>query len=85
MKLELTHPSIGTFAFELQPGGDLVLGRDTTDADIELRWDPHVSRRHARLYFVDGGVWYDDLDSRNGSRRDGLDRKSTRLNSSHYS
>ena len=72
MKLELTHPSIGTFAFELQPGGDLVLGRDTTDADIELRWDPHVSRRHARLYFVDGGVWYDDLDSRNGSRRDGL-------------
>lgn len=73
MKLQLTHPSIGTFAFELQPGVALVLGRDTDEADLELPWDPHVSRRHAMVHLErgTGTVTYQDLDSTNGSRRDG--------------
>lgn len=67
MKLHLTHPSIGTFAIELQSGADLILGRDTAEADLEMPWDPRVSRRHARIWIEDGRCWLEDLGSKNGS------------------
>ena len=71
MKLQVTHPSIGTFAFQLPVGAPVVLGRDTRHADLELPWDPRVSRTHARIWFEEGRCYYEDLGSRNGSYRDG--------------
>jgi hypothetical protein len=69
MKLQLSHPAIGAFGFVLSRGTRIVLGRDTADADLELPWDPRVSRRHAEIWNDDGVCWYRDLGSRNGSFR----------------
>jgi uncharacterized protein (TIGR02266 family) len=35
--------------------------------DVEISWDPRISRRHCRLWEKDGRVWFQDLASRNGS------------------
>jgi hypothetical protein len=67
MEFALLHPAIGEQTFRLEPGRALVLGREGGDAvDVELNWDPRVSRRHARVVLSDGRVWVEDLGSRNG-------------------
>jgi FHA domain len=44
--------------------GELVIGREGADLTIE---DPELSRRHARVKPVDGGVEIEDLGSTNGT------------------
>jgi FHA domain len=44
--------------------GDVVIGREGADLTIE---DPELSRRHARVRPVDGGVEVEDLGSTNGT------------------
>lgn len=67
MKIRLMHPAVGEIAFPLKPGGSLVIGRVGTMTDVEISWDPRISRRHCRLWEKDGRVWFQDLASRNGS------------------
>ncbi len=67
MKLRVSHPAIGTFVLALAPGPPMVLGRDSAEADLELPWDPRVSRRHARVWVDAGTCWFEDLGSKNGS------------------
>lgn len=67
MKIRLMHPAVGEIAFPLKPGGSLVVGRLGSMADVEISWDPRISRRHCRLWEKDGRVWFQDLASRNGS------------------
>lgn len=49
---------------ELEVGGDLVVGRSAT-CDVRVD-DGLVSRRHARIGILDGGLVVEDLGSRNG-------------------
>lgn len=42
------------------------IGR-SDDNDLALDWDRQVSRHHARLRFVDGELWIEDLASSNGT------------------
>lgn len=67
MKIRLMHPAVGEIAFPLKPGGSLVVGRLGSMTDVEISWDPRISRRHCRLWEKDGRVWFQDLESRNGS------------------
>lgn len=67
MKVRLMHPAVGEIAFPLKPGGSLVIGRLGSRTDVEISWDPRISRRHCRLWERDGRVWFQDLASRNGS------------------
>lgn len=67
MKIRLMHPAVGEIAFPLRPGGSLVVGRLGAATDVEIHWDPRISRRHCRLWEKDGRVWFQDLASRNGS------------------
>lgn len=67
MKLQLSHPAIGTFGFTVGNEEPVVLGRDTAEADLELPWDPRVSRRHGMLWLEDETCFYRDLGSRNGT------------------
>lgn len=67
MKVRLMHPAVGEIAFPLKPGGSLVIGRLGSSTDVEISWDPRISRRHCRLWEKDGRVWFQDLASRNGS------------------
>ena len=67
MKIRLIHPAIGEFAFPLKPGASLILGRIGAKTDVEITWDPRISRRHCRLWEKDGRVWIQDLGSKNGS------------------
>jgi diguanylate cyclase (GGDEF)-like protein len=53
------------------------VGRDTGCA--LLLTDASVSRRHARLAFVDGALRVEDLGSRNGTRVNGKDVREARL------
>ena len=55
----------------------VVLGR-ARDADFQLD-DPNVSRRHAVLYWSEGGVMVEDLDSTNGTMVNGYPISSTIL------
>lgn len=67
MKIRLMHPAVGEIAFPLKPGGSLVVGRLGSRTDVEISWDPRISRRHCRLWEKNGRVWFQDLASRNGS------------------
>ncbi len=67
MKIRLMHPAVGEIAFPLKPGGSLVVGRLGSATDVEISWDPRISRRHCRLWERDGRIWFQDLASRNGS------------------
>ncbi|MBX2810332.1 MAG: PilZ domain-containing protein [Myxococcales bacterium] len=67
MKIRLMHPAVGEIAIPLRPGGSLVVGRLGAKTDVEISWDPRISRRHCRLWEKDGRVWFEDLASRNGS------------------
>jgi pSer/pThr/pTyr-binding forkhead associated (FHA) protein len=44
---------------------EMILGR-TAETDLQLT-EGHASRRHARLFFAEGGVWVEDLNSANGT------------------
>ena len=56
----------GRRRFRLPPG-EHVIGRDV---DAEVRLDAStVSRRHARVIVSDDGVWLEDFNSKNGTRR----------------
>ena len=49
--------------------GQLMVGRDPA-CDIVLD-DPSVSRRHARVFLAEGGVYLEDLGSQNGTMVNG--------------
>jgi hypothetical protein len=66
MKLCLVHPAVGEFAFPVRPSATSMIGRKGLDVDIELAWDPRVSRLHARLWCEGDRVWIEDVGSRNG-------------------
>lgn len=67
MKVRLMHSAVGEIAFPLKSGGSLVIGRLGSMVDVEISWDPRISRRHCRIWEKDGRVWFQDLSSRNGS------------------
>jgi len=60
----------GDRELELPGGGALVVGR-TAEADLRVP-DPTISRRHAELRVVSGGVAVRDLDSFNGTFINGV-------------
>jgi Nif-specific regulatory protein len=55
--------------FRLEKGGSLVVGRASSNA-IPVA-DERASRRHAEIFFQEGGWWVRDLGSRNGTLVDG--------------
>jgi predicted component of type VI protein secretion system len=57
----LTGPAAGR---RLEIDGEVLIGRQGVDLVVE---DPEMSRRHARLRAVEGGVRVDDVGSRNGT------------------
>lgn len=61
------HPAIGEFSFPLEKSSKAFIGRRGADLDVELTWDPRISRRHAAVWVEDGAVWFEDAGSRNGS------------------
>lgn len=67
VRVQVVHPTMGTFAVTLDAGRILILGRQGSDVDLELPWDPLVSRRHAKLWCEGGEIWFEDLGSKNGS------------------
>jgi hypothetical protein len=67
MKLRVMHPAIGEFSFVLRSNGETTVGRKGGRVDVELNWDARVSRRHGQFWQVSGELWFQDLDSRNGS------------------
>ena len=44
---------------------EMVLGR-VAECDLQLT-EGHASRRHAKLFFAEDGVWVEDLNSANGT------------------
>lgn len=50
-------------------GDDIVIGRHAAGAepDLDLGAFPQVSRRHARVWLRDGGLWIEDLGSTHGT------------------
>ena len=59
----------GATVTQLDKGKPLVVGR-TAPADIEIP-DPGLSRRHASFTWDELGVWVEDLDSTNGTKKNG--------------
>lgn len=58
-------------------GTEIRLAKEVTnigrrsDNDIVLVLDPYVSRKHARITFDEGSYWLEDLNSTNGTWKDG--------------
>ncbi len=50
----------------------MIVGRNGADANLQLEWDQHVSRRHTRLVALQGVLHIEDLGSRNGTYIDGV-------------
>ena len=67
-QLIINGPGYFDTAYEL-PDGETLLGR-ADENDVILSGD-QVSRRHARLYFDSGELFFEDLGSRNGTRVNG--------------
>ncbi len=67
MKVRLSHAKLGEFAFNVEDGRAVIIGRAAPEVDVELNWDARVSRWHARLWVEDGALWIQDLGSRNGT------------------
>jgi DNA-binding NtrC family response regulator len=59
----------GAMVAQLDKGKPLVVGR-TQPADVEIP-DPGLSRRHASFTWDDHGVWVEDLNSTNGTKKNG--------------
>jgi len=57
--------------------GRVIVGR-ARDVDFRVD-DPNVSRRHAAIYWADGGIVVEDLDSTNGTLVNGYPVKNTVL------
>ncbi|MEW5851019.1 MAG: FHA domain-containing protein, partial [Myxococcota bacterium] len=64
MKLEIREKSSST-SWEIEPEGG-VIGRDGGPAEVVVK-DPSVSKRHAKVYAVDGKWFVKDLASSNGT------------------
>lgn len=67
-QLIINGPGYFDTAYEL-PDGETMLGR-ADENDVILSGD-QVSRRHARLYFDKGDLFFEDMGSRNGTRVNG--------------
>lgn len=65
--VRLIHPAIGELRLTLLADVPFLLGRAGGDVDLEMNWDPRVSRRHGRLVLSGNRVFFEDLSSRNGS------------------
>jgi DNA-binding NtrC family response regulator len=59
----------GSRTAQLEKGRSLVVGR-TAPADVEIP-DPGLSRQHARFTWDDQGLWVEDLNSTNGTKKNG--------------
>ncbi|HET7503836.1 MAG TPA: sigma 54-interacting transcriptional regulator [Kofleriaceae bacterium] len=59
----------GAMVAQLDKGRSLVVGR-SAPADVEIP-DPGLSRQHARFTWDDHGLWVEDLQSTNGTRKNG--------------
>ncbi|GAB1422539.1 hypothetical protein MASR2M15_27730 [Anaerolineales bacterium] len=55
-----------------ESGWQLSVGR-FEDNDVYLRYDPFISRYHARLHWREHRWWLEDLDSRNGTYLEHID------------
>lgn len=61
----------------LVPGETYTVGR-AADNHLQLD-DARVSRRHARLIYEDGSWWIEDLQTTNGTRKNGAEIRRSRL------
>ena len=59
----------GAMVAQLDKGRSLVIGR-SAPADVEIP-DPGLSRQHARFSWLDNGIWVEDLNSTNGTKKNG--------------
>jgi len=59
----------GAQVAQLDKGRPVVVGR-TAPADVEIP-DPGLSRQHARFTWDDHGIWVEDLQSTNGTKKNG--------------
>ncbi|HEU4727449.1 MAG TPA: sigma 54-interacting transcriptional regulator [Kofleriaceae bacterium] len=59
----------GAMVAQLDKGRSLVVGR-SAPSDVEIP-DPGLSRQHARFTWDDHGIWVEDLQSTNGTRKNG--------------
>src|SRR5438094_379769 len=59
----------GAMVAQLDKGRSLVVGR-AAPSDVEIP-DPGLSRQHARFTWDDHGIWVEDLNSTNGTRKNG--------------
>jgi DNA-binding NtrC family response regulator len=59
----------GAMVAQLDKGRSLVVGR-SAPSDVEIP-DPGLSRQHARFTWDDHGIWVEDLNSTNGTRKNG--------------
>jgi hypothetical protein len=60
----------GATVVQLEKGRPVVLGR-APPADLEIP-DPGLSRQHARFTWDDHGLWVEDLQSTNGTKKNGV-------------
>jgi DNA-binding NtrC family response regulator len=74
--LVLYHRDGATVA-QLEKDRPLIIGRGPP-SDVAIP-DPGLSRQHARFMWNDQGIWVDDLDSTNGTKKNGERIKSTRI------
>ncbi|MEO8843621.1 MAG: sigma 54-interacting transcriptional regulator [Kofleriaceae bacterium] len=74
--LVLYHRDGATVA-QLDKDRPLIIGRGAP-SDVAIP-DPGLSRQHARFTWNDQGLWVDDLDSTNGTKKNGERIKSTRI------
>ena len=44
----------------------IIIGRDAGEASLTIKSDS-ISRRHARIFYSDGDIWVEDLNSTNGT------------------
>ena len=59
----------GAQVAQLEKGRPLIVGR-TAPADVEIP-DPGLSRQHARFTWDERGIWVEDLESTNGTKKNG--------------
>jgi two-component system, NtrC family, response regulator AtoC len=67
----------GAMVAQLDKGKSLVVGR-AAPSDVEIS-DLGLSRQHARFTWDDAGLWVEDLDSTNGTKKNGKKIKKTSI------